>query len=69
MSDPKHPTNPEWEMFDPLEYPAPVGVSLLLINEGGTLILGQWYNGARAWSYKPGVPNTVKNRMHLHSTT
>lgn len=63
MADPKHPTNAEWELFDPLEYEPPRGVSLLLINEGGVLVIGQWYEGALAWGYKPGIPETVKKRM------
>ncbi len=63
MADPMHPTNGEWELFDPLLKPAPRGCSLLLINEGGVLIIGQWYEGALAWGYKPTIPATVKARV------
>jgi hypothetical protein len=64
MSDPKHPTNKSWELFDPLLHPPPNGVSLLLINEGGVLIVGTWYKGALAWGYKPSIHETVKQRMN-----
>lgn len=64
MSDPKHKTNPEWKLFDPLLHPPPKGESLLLINEGGVLITGPWYDGALAWGRKPGIPQSVKDRMN-----
>jgi len=63
MTDNLHPTNQEWELFDPLEHPPPRGVSLLLINDGGVLIIGQWYEGAKAWGLKPKIPATVKARL------
>jgi hypothetical protein len=63
MTDPLHPTNDDWELFDPEIYPPPQGVSLLLINNGGVLIIGQWYDGAIAWGYKPQIPATVKARL------
>lgn len=63
MSDPKHPTNPAWELYDPIIRPAPKGRDLLLINEGGTLTIGTWYAGALAWGYAPKIPASVKARM------
>jgi hypothetical protein len=63
MSDPLHPTESVTTLYDPLLVPPPVGVSLLLINEGGVLIIGQWYPGALAWGYKPRIPDSVKARM------
>ena len=63
MSDPLHPTNGEWFLYDPFEFPPPRGVSLLLINDGGSLIIGPWYEGALAWGNKPKVPATVKARL------
>lgn len=63
MSDPAHPVNDEWLLYDPLLHSPPRGVSLLLINEGGVLITGQWYQGALAWGYKPKIPATVKARL------
>lgn len=62
MSDPKHPTAPVTELYDPLVVTPPRGVNLLLINEGGCLIVGPWYSGAQAWGYKPKMPQTVKAR-------
>ena len=63
MSDPKHPTNGEWELFDPQIYEPPTGVNLLLVNEGGVLIQGPWYKGALAWGYKPVLPKSVKDKL------
>ena len=62
MADPKHPTNSAWSLFDPEIYPAPRGASLLLINEGGSLIIGTWHDGCLAWGFKPRVPASVKVR-------
>ena len=62
MSDPLHPTNAQWFLYDPELHQAPVGVSLLLINEGGSLIQGHWQAGCLAWGYKPKVPASVKAR-------
>lgn len=64
MSDPKHPTNQSWELFDPKLHPPPKGKSLLLINEGGVLIIGTWYDGALAWGYNPTIPDSVKQRKN-----
>ena len=56
-------TNPNYELFDPEVYPPPRGVPLQLINEGGTLKLGHWYDGALAWGYFPKIPKSVKERI------
>lgn len=58
-----HPTAKLVELFDPLVNPPPSGASLLLINNGGVLIVGQWYEGALAWGYKPTIPASVKARL------
>lgn len=63
MPDPKHPTNPDWELFDPLVVPPPLGKDLLILNEGCTLKVGRWYEGALAWGYKPVIPDSVKARV------
>lgn len=57
-------TEPVTELFDPLLKPAPRGTPLLLINEGGVLIKGQWYDGALAWGHFPKIPQSVKDRMY-----
>lgn len=62
--DPKHPTNQDWELFDPEVSPPPLHVSLLVLNEGGVLLISPWYEGALAWGYKPGIPKSVKERMY-----
>lgn len=62
MSDPLHPTAQVTELYDPAINPPPIGVNLLLINEGGCLIVGPWYDGAQAWGYKPRIPQSVKDR-------
>jgi hypothetical protein len=62
MNDKLHPTEQVTTLYDPLINPPPKGVSLLLINEGGVLIIGQWYEGALAWGYKPKIPQSVKIR-------
>lgn len=63
MSDPLHPTSLVTELYDPEIYPPPKSKMLLLINEGGKLIEGMWYEGAQAWGYKPRIPETVKARQ------
>lgn len=64
MSDPLHPTRPDWEMDDPMITPPPRGgEQLLLINPGGALILGPWTDDCWAFSRKPRIPDSVKARM------
>ena len=62
MTGARHPTNPSWVLFDPQLRAAPIGETLLLINEGGTLITGPWHTGCLAWGYKPKIPDSVKAR-------
>lgn len=62
MPDPIHPTNQDWELFDPEIHPPPKGRSLLLINKGGVLMVGQWDPNCIAWGYKPRIPQSVKDK-------
>lgn len=62
MSDPNHPTNKDWVLNDPLLESPPVGSSLLLINAGGSLIIGPWTSDCLAWGRKPVIPTSVKER-------
>lgn len=55
----------EWEMLDPWLHEPPRGQTLLLINEGGVLSKGPWYDGALAWAPLPRIPATVKARLGL----
>lgn len=63
LTDPKHPTNPEWIMFDPLVKAPPTGVELLVLTEGGVLVKSPWRPEYKAWAFKPKVPDSVKSRM------
>lgn len=64
-SDPKHPTNKDWVMFDPEVTPPPMnGEELLVISQGGVLIKSTWQPGFLAWCYKPVIPESVKARMY-----
>lgn len=45
MSDPLHPTNPDWILFDPEVNPPPKEVHLLLVTAGGVLVIGPWHEG------------------------
>ena len=58
-----HPTNPEWILFDPEEVKPGANEEVLLVNEGGSLKVGKWYEGAIAWGYKPKIPQSVKDRL------
>lgn len=63
MADPMHPVNADWELFDPVEFHPPRGgQALLLLNAGGSLIVGPWDDTCLAWGYKPKVPASVKAR-------
>jgi hypothetical protein len=65
MSDPMHPTTDEILMRDPDLDPPPKGASVLLINPGGVLIVGNWTNDCFAWLPKPKIPQSVKNKMAM----
>ena len=60
MSDPLHPTNPDWILFDPAVNQPPKEVHLLLVTAGGVLVIGPWHEGCIAWGYKPQLPASVK---------
>lgn len=63
MSDPKHPTNKDWVMFDPEANPPPKNCELLVVTEGGVILKSPWFDGAIAWCYKPVLPKSVKDRL------
>lgn len=61
MADPRHPTAPVTEMFDPrVRKPPTGGENLLCINPGGVLIIGPWRPGYLCWGYKPRMPASVR---------
>lgn len=63
---PIRPTAQVTELFDPLIHKPPTGVQLQLINPGGVLITGHWFDGCLAWGYYPKIPATVKARIGLN---
>jgi hypothetical protein len=64
MTENKHPTADQTELFDPVLVPPPTGGEhLLCINPGGVLIIGPWRRDYLAWGYKPRIPETVKIRI------
>ena len=63
MTDRKVLTARVTELFDPELVPPPYGQDLLLINPGGVLITGKWFEGCLAWGFRPKIPATVKARI------
>lgn len=56
-------TTPDWVLLDPNDVIPPPGVKLLVLNPGGVLHVGMWYDGALAWAPMPKIPGSVKSRM------
>lgn len=63
MADHLHPTHPDYEMFDPQVDAPPLGVQLIIATTGGTCTTGPWTDGCIAWTYKPRIPQSVKDRQ------
>ncbi len=63
MSDPTQLTTNELLFRDPEVDPPPRGVNMLMLNEGGVLIVGQWNNDCLAWCPKPKVPKALKEKL------
>ena len=63
MADPEQLTTDELYFRDPELDPPPRGVNMLLLNEGGVLIVGQWSEGCLAWCPKPKVPKSLKDKL------
>lgn len=62
MPENLHPTAQVTELYDPEIHPPPRNKHLLLINPGGVLIIGFWFDGCLAWGFKPRIPQSVKDR-------
>jgi hypothetical protein len=56
-------TTDELYFRDPDIDPPPRAASLLLLNPGGVLIVGNWTDDCLAWCPKPKIPQSVKNKM------
>lgn len=63
MSDPTQATTDQLYFRDPLVEAPPRGVSMLLLNPGGVLIVGQWSDDCIGWCPKPRVPRALKDKL------
>ena len=45
------------------EQAPPLGVKLLLLNPGGTCVIGTWGDWAKAWAPLPKVPAHIKELL------
>jgi hypothetical protein len=45
------------------EQEPPLGVKLLLLNPGGTCVIGTWGDWALAWAPLPKVPDHIKKLL------
>jgi hypothetical protein len=48
---------------DPAIDPPPRACSLLLLNPGGVLIVGNWTDDCLGWCPKPKIPTSIKKKM------
>jgi len=48
---------------DPDIDPPPKAASLLLLNAGGVLIVGNWTNDCLGWCAKPKIPASIKAKL------
>jgi hypothetical protein len=48
---------------DPDIDPPPRACSLLLLNPGGVLIVGNWTDDCLGWCPKPKIPMSIKNKI------
>ena len=63
MIEPLHLTTDELWFRDPAIEPPPKTTSLLLLNPGGVLIVGNWTADCIGWCPKPKIPISIKNKM------
>jgi hypothetical protein len=50
------------------EQAPPLGVKLLLLNPGGTCVIGTWGDWAKAWAPLPKVPEHIKQLLLERNT-
>lgn len=62
MTDRPITTDELW-FRDPEIDPPPRAASLLLLNPGGVLIVGNWTDDCLGWCPKPKIPASIKARM------
>lgn len=63
MPDPTQLTTDQLYFRDPEVEPPPKGVSMLLLNPGGVLIVGNWSSDCLGWCPKPRIPQTLKDKL------
>ncbi len=63
MSDPTQLTTTQLYFRDPALEPPPRNTSMLLLNPGGVLIVGNWTDDCLGWCPKPKIPESIKQRM------
>ena len=63
MSDPLQLTTDQIYFRDPDIDPPPRNVNMILLNEGGVLIVGPWSKGCMGWCPKPKIPESVKKKL------
>jgi hypothetical protein len=66
MNDFPQVTTTELYFRDPDIDPPPRAVSLLLLNPGGVLIVGNWSDECLGWCPKPKIPDSIKRKAWLH---
>lgn len=62
MPDPDQLTTDQLYFRDPAVEPPPRNVSMLLLNPGGVLIVGQWSDDCLGWCPKPKIPKSLKGK-------
>jgi hypothetical protein len=66
MNDFPQVTTTELYFRDPDIDPPPRAVSLLLLNPGGVLIVGNWSDECLGWCPKPKIPDSIKQKAWHH---
>jgi hypothetical protein len=66
MNDFPQVTTTELYFRDPDIDPPPRAVSLLLLNPGGVLIVGNWSDECLGWCPKPKIPDSIKEKRTKH---
>lgn len=57
-------TTAKFYLLDPDIDPPPKATSLILLNPGGVLIIGNWTEDCLAWAPKPKIPKSVKDKIN-----
>lgn len=63
MTEFLQPTTDALWFRDPDIDPPPKAASLLLLNPGGVLIVGNWTDDCLGWCPKPKIPESIKKKM------